>query len=137
MLFRSFIVMGLMSVQWVLWGYSLAFGAVDSEANMFMGNLDYMGFNQVSHWAPLGEPGSCEGTWSDYYQMQQMKGEGAMCSQGWPGTVPHQMFLILDQTWLFPDLCVRQSIVIQTCQITKQMVHLVEFYTMTMVKYLS
>jgi len=69
----TFIVMGLMSVQWVLWGYSLAFGSVDTEANMFMGNLDYMGFNQVSAWAPLGEPGPCEGTWSDYYQMQQMK----------------------------------------------------------------
>jgi ammonia channel protein AmtB len=32
-----------MSVQWVLWGYSLAFGGIDSEANMFMGNLDYVG----------------------------------------------------------------------------------------------
>ena len=95
----TFIVMGLMSVQWVLWGYSLAFGGIDSEANMFMGNLDYMGFNQVSHWAPLGEPGSCEGTWSDYYQMQQMKGEGAMCSQGWPGTVPHQLFAMFQATF--------------------------------------
>ena len=51
-----FIVMGLMSVQWVLWGYSLSFGSVDSDANMFMGNLDYVGLNQVSQWAPLGEP---------------------------------------------------------------------------------
>ena len=38
----TFIVIGLISVQWVLWGYSLAFGSVDTEANMFMGNLDYM-----------------------------------------------------------------------------------------------
>ncbi|MFQ5497767.1 MAG: ammonium transporter, partial [Nitrosopumilus sp.] len=29
----TLIVMGLMSVQWVLWGYSLAFGGVDSDAN--------------------------------------------------------------------------------------------------------
>ena len=41
-----FIIMGLMSVQWVLWGYSLAFGGIDSDANLFMGNLDYVGFNQ-------------------------------------------------------------------------------------------
>jgi len=96
----TFIVMGLMSVQWVLWGYSLAFGSVDSEANMFMGNLDYMGFNQVSAWAPLGEPGPCEGTWSDYYQMQQMKSlDAGMCSQGWPGTVPHQLFAMFQATF--------------------------------------
>ena len=96
----TFIVMGLMSVQWVLWGYSLAFGSVDTEANMFMGNLDYMGFNQVSAWAPLGEPGPCEGTWSDYYQMQQMKSEDAgLCSQGWPGTVPHQLFAMFQATF--------------------------------------
>ncbi len=56
--------MGLMSVQWVLWGYSLAFGGIDSDANMFMGNLDYVGFNMVSAWAPLGEAGPCADTWS-------------------------------------------------------------------------
>jgi len=96
----TFIVIGLMSVQWVLWGYSLAFGPHDNEANMFMGNLDYLGFNQVSAWAPLGEPGSCQGTWSDYYQMQQMKSDDAgMCSQGWPGTVPHQMFAMFQATF--------------------------------------
>ena len=32
-----FVIMGLMSVQWVLWGYSLAFGGIDNDANMFMG----------------------------------------------------------------------------------------------------
>ena len=29
-----FIVIGLMSVQWVLWGYTLAFGPNDTDANM-------------------------------------------------------------------------------------------------------
>ena len=53
----TLMVMGLMSVQWVLWGYSLAFGGIDSDANLFMGNLDYVGFNMVSAWAPLGELG--------------------------------------------------------------------------------
>ena len=93
-----FIIMGLMSVQWVLWGYSLAFGGVDSDANLFMGNLDYVGFNNVSHWAPLGAPSPCEDTWAHYYQMQTMK-EGDVCSDTWPGTVPHQLFAMFQATF--------------------------------------
>ena len=93
-----FIVMGLMSVQWVLWGYSLSFGGVDSDANMFMGNLDYVGLNMVSQWAPLGEPDSCFDTWSYYYQMQEMK-EGDVCSTAWPGTVPHLLFAMFQCTF--------------------------------------
>jgi ammonium transporter len=92
------IVMGLMSVQWVLWGYSLAFGGVDSDANLFMGNLDYVGFNMVSAWAPLGEVGPCADTWSAAYQMNEMK-DGDYCSQGWPGTVPHQLFAMFQATF--------------------------------------
>ncbi len=84
------VVMGLMSVQWVLWGYSLAFGGIDSDANMFMGNLDYVGFNMVSAWAPLGEPGPCADTWFK---------DTDRCSQGWPGTVPHQLFAIFQGTF--------------------------------------
>ena len=38
---------------------------------MFMGNLDYVGFNNVSHWAPRWQV--CEDTWAHYYQMQPMK----------------------------------------------------------------
>src|SRR3989344_4969586 len=68
----TIIVMGLMSVQWVLWGYSLAFGPIDSDANMFMGSLEYVGFNNVSHYAPLGAPGPCADTWSAAYQMNAM-----------------------------------------------------------------
>ena len=34
-----FIVIGLMSWQWVAWGYSLSFGPIDNDANMFMGSL--------------------------------------------------------------------------------------------------
>ncbi|MCH8914505.1 MAG: ammonium transporter [Thaumarchaeota archaeon] len=93
-----FIVIGLMSVQWVLWGYTLAFGPVDNDANLFMGALDYVGFNQVSAWAPLGEPGPCVDTWSSAYQMQQFK-DADVCSQGWPGTVPHQLFAMFQATF--------------------------------------
>ncbi len=94
----TLIVMGLMSVQWVLWGYSLAFGGIDSDANMFMGNLDYVGFNMVSPYAPLGEAGPCADTWSAAYQMNAMV-EGDVCSQGWPGTVPHQLFAMFQATF--------------------------------------
>lgn len=40
----SFVSIGVVSVVWVLWGYSLAFGG----ANEFIGNLDFLGFKDVS-----------------------------------------------------------------------------------------
>ena len=40
----SFAAMGVVSVVWVLWGYSLAFGA----GGALIGNLDYLGFKGVS-----------------------------------------------------------------------------------------
>lgn len=94
----TLIVMGLISVQWVLWGYSLAFGPVDNDANMFMGALDYVGFNQVSHFAPLGEAGNCNDTWSAAYQMQAMV-DAEECSLDWPGTVPHMLFAFFQMTF--------------------------------------
>ena len=66
--------------------------------NAFMGNLDYVGFNMVSAWAPLGEVGPCSDTWSAAYQMNAMK-DGDYCSQGWPGTVPHQLFAMFQATF--------------------------------------
>jgi ammonium transporter, Amt family len=94
----TLMVMGLISVQWVLWGYSLAFGPIDNDANMFMGSLTYVGFNQVSHYAPLGEVGPCADTWSAAYQMQAMV-DAEECSQSWPGTVPHQLFAVFQMTF--------------------------------------
>ncbi|MBT3995785.1 MAG: ammonium transporter, partial [Chloroflexi bacterium] len=40
----SFVSMGVVSVVWVLWGYSLAFG----EGGPLIGNLDFLGFKDVS-----------------------------------------------------------------------------------------
>ena len=40
----SFVSMGVVSVIWVLWGYSLAIG----EGGPFIGNLDFLGFKDVS-----------------------------------------------------------------------------------------
>ena len=94
----TFIIMGLMAFQWVAFGYSLAFGGIDNDANMFMGNLDYVGLNMVSAYAPLGTPGPCADTWSYAYQMQEFK-SGDVCSQDWPGTIPHQLFMAFQGTF--------------------------------------
>ena len=47
---HSFFILGLVSVTWVLWGYTIAFGP-DTGLGLF-GGLDYLGFEGVS-----GEPG--------------------------------------------------------------------------------
>jgi len=94
----TFIIMGLMAVQWAVFGYTLAFGPIDNDANLFMGNFDYAGLNQVSHYAPLGAPSPCTDTWSAAYQMQVFH-EDEICSDSWPGTVPHQLFMAFQGTF--------------------------------------
>src|SRR5689334_11321369 len=42
-LMQSFILVGLISVQWVLWGYSLSFATGSS----ILGNLDWIGLRNV------------------------------------------------------------------------------------------
>ncbi|HWQ62299.1 MAG TPA: ammonia channel protein, partial [Negativicutes bacterium] len=41
---QSFFIVGLISVQWVLWGYTLAFGP---DVNHIIGGLDWLGLNGV------------------------------------------------------------------------------------------
>ncbi|KAG2479332.1 MAG: Ammonium transporter [Nitrosopumilales archaeon] len=94
----TFVIIGLASMQWVAWGYTLAFGPNNEDTNMYMGALDYVGLNQVSNWAPLGSPGPCTDTWSAAYQMQVFH-EDEICSQDWPGTVPHQLFAMFQMTF--------------------------------------
>lgn len=67
----TFIVIGLISVQWVLWGYSLAFGPPADGVHDFVGDFSYLALNGVSHEAPLGSYE--DGEWS---------------------TIPHQLFMI-------------------------------------------
>ena len=43
-LMHSFFMLGLISVQWVLWGYTLAFGP---SLGGLIGGLDYLGLNGV------------------------------------------------------------------------------------------
>ncbi|TAJ75138.1 MAG: ammonium transporter [Gallionellaceae bacterium] len=89
----TFIVVGLISVQWVLWGYSLAFGPNDSDQNKYMGSLEYVGLNHVSNWAPLGSPGACSDSGAVSSRAQYVPNPDAHCSLSWPGTIPHQLFV--------------------------------------------
>src|SRR5437899_5018916 len=41
---QSFIIVGVISIQWILWGYSLAFGP---DVGGIVGNLDWFGLNGV------------------------------------------------------------------------------------------
>ena len=45
MIALSFVVLSIVSIQWILFGYSLAFG---QDVGGFIGNLNYMGLNGVS-----------------------------------------------------------------------------------------
>lgn len=66
-----FIVIGIISVQWVLWGHSLSFGPETEGLHDFVGGFSYIGLNGVSHEAPLGS--FEDGEWM---------------------TIPHQTFMI-------------------------------------------
>lgn len=46
-----FMAVGLVTIQWVLWGYSLAFGP-DATGHGFIGNFDWAGLNYVFHNVP-------------------------------------------------------------------------------------
>ena len=48
----SFVAIGVVSVVWVLWGYSLAFG----EGGPFIGNFDFLGFKDVASESDEGIP---------------------------------------------------------------------------------
>ncbi|HEX7033511.1 MAG TPA: ammonium transporter [Nitrososphaera sp.] len=49
-----FLTTGIIAVQWVLWGYSLAFGP-DAGGYGFLGTLDWAGLNNVLHDAPSNQ----------------------------------------------------------------------------------
>ncbi len=56
-----FITMGIITVQWTLYGYSLAFGPAVTGKHDFVGDFSYAFLNGVSHDAPLGSYE--DGTW--------------------------------------------------------------------------
>ncbi len=65
-----FITTGIVAVQWVLWGYSLAFGP-DAGGYGFIGTLDWAGLDNVLHDVPSIAYGGITGT-----------------------TIPHQTYMI-------------------------------------------
>ncbi|MEM2855532.1 MAG: ammonium transporter [Candidatus Nitrosocaldaceae archaeon] len=69
-----FIVMGIITVQWTLYGYSLAFGPAINGQHDFVGDFSYAFLNGVSHKAPL---------------------EGPL----FPMTIPHQTFMAFQLTF--------------------------------------
>ncbi|MGA8912540.1 MAG: ammonium transporter, partial [Nitrososphaeraceae archaeon] len=50
-LMMVFITTGIIAIQWVFWGYSLAFGP-DATGNGFIGTLDWAGLRGVLHDVP-------------------------------------------------------------------------------------
>ena len=48
---HSFFILALISVQWVLWGYTLAFGP---DMGGIIGGLDFLGFDGVGEPEPRG-----------------------------------------------------------------------------------
>ncbi len=58
----SFIAMAVVSIVWVLWGYSLAFG----PGNEFIGDFSFFGFKDVTA-APLALPGTTAGDGTPLY----------------------------------------------------------------------
>jgi len=48
---QNFLVYAIVSIQWVLYGYSIMFGP-DATGHGFIGNLDWVGLNNVFHNAP-------------------------------------------------------------------------------------
>ena len=65
-----FITTGVIAIQWVLWGYSLAFGP-DAGGYGFIGNLNWAGLQNVLHDVPSIAYGGIDGT-----------------------TIPHQTYMI-------------------------------------------
>jgi Amt family ammonium transporter len=43
----SFVAMGIVTVQWILWGYSVAFSPNNSWLGWFLGSLDWVGLSNV------------------------------------------------------------------------------------------
>ncbi|MGI0024663.1 MAG: ammonium transporter, partial [Nitrososphaera sp.] len=59
-LHMTFITTGLVAIQYVLWGYSLAFGP-DAGGYGFIGTLDWVGLNNVLHDVPSNAYGGITG----------------------------------------------------------------------------
>ncbi|MFN5856600.1 MAG: ammonium transporter [Pseudanabaenaceae cyanobacterium] len=78
-LMMSFLLMGIVGVSWVLWGYSLAF----DPGNPFIGSFDWFGLNKVG----LETSGYLKA-------MPELSDPAAAALDSYAATVPHQVFMI-------------------------------------------
>jgi Amt family ammonium transporter len=81
-----FITTGIIAIQYVLWGYSLAFGP-DAGGYGFIGTLDWVGLNHVPHDAPSLAYGGIDSTTMTNYPLYP----GKTVSMN---TVPHGTYMI-------------------------------------------
>jgi ammonium transporter, Amt family len=82
----SFILMGIVSVTWVLWGYSLAF----DPGNPFFGGFEWLGLNKVS--AAFEAGGYLKHL--PYEDALKAADKNYADLSSYAGTIPHQTFMI-------------------------------------------
>lgn len=82
----SFILMGIVSVTWVLWGYSLAF----APGNPFIGGFEWLGLNKVS--AAFESAGYLPHF--PYEDALKAGNKDYADLTSYAGTIPHQTFMI-------------------------------------------
>ena len=101
---QSFVLMAVMSVQWVLWGYTLAFGP---DIGKFIGGLDYLGLVGVG-----GEPSDYAST-IPHQAFMIFQGMFAIITPALiTGAVAERMkfsgflvFMVLWATFIYDPLC--------------------------------
>lgn len=84
-LMMSFLLMGIVGVTWVLWGYSLSF----APGTPFIGGLQWLGLNGVSHVDTTGYLPNL-----DYETALKAADPNYSNVESYAATVPHQTFMI-------------------------------------------
>ncbi|MGB9175917.1 MAG: ammonium transporter, partial [Methanoregula sp.] len=95
MITLSFVAFALVSIQWVLFGYSLAFGP---DVGGFIGNLEYLGLNNVGM-----EPGpysaAIPGLLYMVFQLVFATVTMAIVTSGFAERIKFSSFLVLAVLW--------------------------------------
>ena len=100
----SFIMMGLMGVQWVLYGYTLAFGR---DLGGFIGNLDFLGFQAVGT-APMNADSTIPHLAFAAFQMTFAVITPALISGAFVDRIKFSTYLVFSLLWaslVYDPLC--------------------------------
>ncbi len=100
----SFIMMGLMGVQWVLYGYTLAFGR---DLGGFIGNLDFLGFQGVGT-APMNADSTIPHLAFAAFQMTFAVITPALISGAFVDRIKFSTYLVFSLLWaslVYDPLC--------------------------------